>query len=154
MGFSRVYRYTPGKMDWFAAGLPREGEQAGTPRVGDLAVRQVPTCAIDDTIGEAKRRATAAGIDVCVVTNRQRVVLGMLWGHMLERDPRTPVEEVMDGAPSTVRPNAYPEEARERMRDIDAVLVTTSDGQLIGLYHPEEKGPNSHHNGNHDEEEQ
>jgi hypothetical protein len=28
------------------------------------------------------------------------------------------------------------------MRDIDAVLVTTSTGQLIGLYHPD-KGHNS-----------
>ena len=39
-----------GRVDWFAAGLPREGRLAHVPRVGDLARRDVPTCRLDEPI--------------------------------------------------------------------------------------------------------
>ena len=39
LGFSQVYRYTPGKMDWLARGLPREGAAAAVIQADDL-VRQ------------------------------------------------------------------------------------------------------------------
>jgi hypothetical protein len=39
LGFRWVYRYQPGKADWFAAGLSREGTEAGTARVADLVER-------------------------------------------------------------------------------------------------------------------
>jgi hypothetical protein len=50
LGFRQVYRYQPGKADWFAAGLPREGREAYTPRVADIARRDVPTCRIDERV--------------------------------------------------------------------------------------------------------
>jgi hypothetical protein len=112
MGFTEVYRYTPGKMDWFAAGLPGEGQKAGIPRVADMALKNLPVCDIAHTVGEAKARSEAAGLGLCVVTNRQGIVPGLLWGDMLERPPETPVEEVMDPDPSTVRPNTYPDDAK------------------------------------------
>ena len=30
LGFQQVYDYVPGKVDWLARGLPREGEKATT----------------------------------------------------------------------------------------------------------------------------
>jgi rhodanese-related sulfurtransferase len=34
LGFTRVYRYSPGKDGWLAMGLPTEGPDAATPRAG------------------------------------------------------------------------------------------------------------------------
>src|SRR5713101_6814204 len=81
--FQQVYRYQPGKADWFAAGLPREGTEAGTPRVADVARRDVATCRVDE----------------------QRVVLGLVRAEALGVDPETPVEDVMQPSPVTFRPN-------------------------------------------------
>lgn len=39
LGFRQIYRYQAGKADWFAAGLPREGNEAHTPRVVDVVRR-------------------------------------------------------------------------------------------------------------------
>ena len=32
LGFTQVYRYTAGKMDWFANALPIEGKKKDAPR--------------------------------------------------------------------------------------------------------------------------
>jgi hypothetical protein len=46
LGFEMVYDYVPGKADWFASGLPKEGRLALVPTIGDAARREVPTCAV------------------------------------------------------------------------------------------------------------
>src|ERR671925_424954 len=99
LGFARVFRYSPGKQDWFAAGLPREGRLAGAPR------RDVPTCRLTDRVGEVQERVRAAGWDQCLVVNEQRIVLGRLRGKGLEAPDETPAEEVMEPGPTTFRPN-------------------------------------------------
>src|SRR5260370_26523396 len=78
LGFRQVYRYEPGKADWFAAGLPREGKEAHTPRVADVARRDAPTCRIDERVGAVRDRVRAGGWDVCVVVDEHRVVLGLV----------------------------------------------------------------------------
>jgi hypothetical protein len=67
LGFRQVYRYQPGKADWFAAGLPREGHEAHTPRVAEIARRDVPTCRIDERVGAVRDRLREGGWDVCIV---------------------------------------------------------------------------------------
>src|SRR5437764_12439290 len=124
LGFTQVFRYTAGKMDWLAHALPRGGKSAGVPNVGDLAEQDVPTCPPTDRIGDVRNRLQETEWSVCVVVNELKVVLGLLWGEALEASPQTLVEEVMDCAPSTIRPNITPEEAPDYIRDIDGVLVT------------------------------
>jgi CBS domain-containing protein len=130
-----VCRYTPGKADWFASGLPREGTQGSKPQAGDRARRDVPTCHLADRIDAARERARAAGWDVCVVVNDQRVVLGLLHKEALDSDPQTPVTAVMEAGPTTYRPNKALDAIVEYMRknERDYVLITTPDGQLIGI---------------------
>jgi rhodanese-related sulfurtransferase len=36
LGFTHLYRYTPGKDGWLTMGLPTEGPEAATPRAGDV----------------------------------------------------------------------------------------------------------------------
>lgn len=133
--FQKVYRYQPGKADWFAAGLAREGKAAHTQRVADIAERNVPTCSIGDSVTAVLERVRAAGGDVGVVIDPNRVVLGLVRLETLEVNAPTSVEEVMQPSPLTFRPNLevgkLPEYAKTQR--LERALVTTSDGALIGL---------------------
>jgi len=138
LGFARVYDYAPGKADWFAAGLPKEGRLASVPTVGDAALEDVPTCAPSEKVGRV--RAKAAGWERCVVVNRERVVLGLLREKELASDPGATAEEAMRPGPTTFRPDAPAAKTAGRMRErgATAVLVTTPDGRLIGLFRRED----------------
>jgi CBS domain-containing protein len=135
LGFEKVYDYVPGKADWFASGLPKEGRLASVPTIGDAARRDVPTCAPAEKVENARDRVRAAGWEVCVVVNKGRVVLGLLRGKELSSDPETTVERVMRSGPTTFRPDVLVGKMAKRMRERGArtVLVTTSDGRLVGL---------------------
>src|SRR5579884_1939212 len=135
LGFARVYRYAAGKADWLAAGLPREGKLAPFPTAGDALRRDVPTCGPDDLVGEAARRARAAGWRLCVVVGERRVVLGVLRGKALDGDPDRTAEQAMEHGPTTYRPSELLAEAALRLTeaDVERVLVTTPEGELLGV---------------------
>ena len=138
LGFGTVYRYTPGKADWFAAGLPREGEMAAVPRIGDVADRDVPTCRPAERVGEVRRRLQEAAQDLCVVLGQRRVVLGRVRAKDLEGNRDVAVEDVMDPGPVTYRPDTLLAELVQHLQQLprgkaNRILVTTSDGELIGL---------------------
>jgi hypothetical protein len=134
LGFRQVYRYQPGRADWFAAGFPREGLDAGTPRVGDVAERDVPTCRVDERVRDVQDRLRDIGSDTCVVVDDEGVVLGLVEGvgHDIASDIR--VEFVMRSNPVTLRPNVLAGQLPEYLKAPAALaLVTTSDGVLLGL---------------------
>jgi CBS domain-containing protein len=136
LGFSEVYRYTPGKADWLANGLPTEGTRAEIPRVGGRARRDIPTCDLKERVGNIRERVRASGWDVCIVVNEQKIVLGRLREDDLNADAATPVEQVMEEGPTTYRLDRPAEETAKYLaeRNIANVLITTSDGELIGLF--------------------
>src|SRR5437667_11104005 len=78
LGFGEVYEYGGGKLDWMAAGLPTEGTNAKRPRAGDLAHTDVPTCRLDERLGDVRDRTKEQGGDAAVVINSERVVFGLL----------------------------------------------------------------------------
>jgi CBS domain-containing protein len=135
LGFESVYDYVPGKADWSASGLPMEGKLASVPTIGDVARRDVPTCAPAERLENARDRVRAAGWDACVVVNKERVVLGLLREKELSSDAWASVERVMRSGPTTFRPDVPVGKVAGRMRERRArtVLVTTSDGRLVGL---------------------
>lgn len=130
-----MYRYVAGKLDWLAAGCPSEGTNAGRPRAGDIARRDVPTCGLDERLGDVRERVRAAGWDACVVVNAERVVLGLLRAPELERDPALRIEQAMRPGPSTFRPFVDIKKLAGVMADHgrESVPITTSDGRLVGL---------------------
>ncbi len=140
LGFSEVHDYAPSKVDWFAAGLPMEGALAEVPTVGDLARRDAPTCAPEEKIGEVRGRVRGTGWDRCVVVNGERVVLGLLREKELASAPEATAEEAMRSGPTTVRPDTPAGKMVERMRKrgTGSVLVTTPDGELVGLMYRED----------------
>ena len=71
---------------------------------------------------------------MCVVTTSGGVVLGRIRSKALDGDPDAPVEEIMEAGPTTVRTNEPLEPLYQRMvsRNVESLLVTTSDGRLVG----------------------
>jgi CBS domain-containing protein len=134
-GFETVYDNVPGKADWAASGLPTEGTLASVPTIGDAARRDVLTCTLGEKLSDAQERVRAAGWDACVVVNKEQVVLGLLRKKELTLDPDVGVEQVMRNGPTTSRPNEPLRKMAKRMRERGArtMLVTTSDGKLVGL---------------------
>jgi Mg/Co/Ni transporter MgtE len=114
--------------------LPSEGTNAQRPRAASVARTDVPTCALDERLGNVRDRVRAAGWDACAV-NPQRVVLGLLRATELAAEPDLRIEDAMRPGPSTFRPFASVEEAARFMveHDLENSPVTTSDGRLVGL---------------------
>jgi CBS-domain-containing membrane protein len=135
LGFTDVYDYVASKVDWFANGLPREGKSAETPWAGDLVREDIPTCTPRDRLGDVRERVVAAGYDLCPVVNEQRVVVGLLRGDALSKEPDARVREVMELGPKTLRPSNPVEELLESRANqgVKHWVVTTSHGKLLGL---------------------
>src|SRR5829696_10387105 len=140
LGFTRVYRYSPGKDGWLAMGLPSEGPEAATPRAGDVADRDSPTCAPHDRLGDVRDRLAESGETSCIVVSDQRVVLGRVRGEALDGDAEQMVEAVMEAGPTTVRPSAPLEAliARMQKRKTGSIVVTTATGVLFGVLRRED----------------
>ncbi len=134
LGFTKVFDYVGGKADWFAAGLPREGRLKGVPRTGDIARRDDVTCRLNDRISDVINRVREAGKETCIVTTDGSVVLGRVRIDRLDGDAQAQAEEVMESGPTTTRADTTLESILERLktRDVDSILVATSDGRLVG----------------------
>lgn len=134
-GFSNVYEYKLGKLDWMAAGLPTEGENSKHPRAADVARKDVPTCGLDERLGDVTKRVGGAGWEAAIVVDERRTVLGLLRAAELGKDPDLRIEEAMRPAPSTFRPYVTIKEMADYMVEHDLVSspITTSYGVLMGL---------------------
>jgi Mg/Co/Ni transporter MgtE len=135
LGYEQVFRYSGGKADWMANGWPIESQYVDQMRAKDLALPDVPTCQVDEHLGEVQHRMQSSGWQYCVVVDENSVVLGWLRSDALEKDSRARVDQVMECGPRTYRLDAGLEITAEYMRrnNQEAVLVTKSDGRLLGL---------------------
>ena len=128
-------------MDWVAFGLPVEKGQTGPYMVIEKFERQVPTCQLNASVGEAKRLAEKLGLQICVVVNEQGKVLGLIEKDDWKTDGDICVETAMDPGPKTLRPSYLLKDAKELVvksgRD---AIVTSSDGQLMGIFRHQKIG--------------
>ena len=122
-------------MDWLAFALTIEGEEKWSMLFHRIE-RRVATCSVSDCVGEAKQRARQMGSGLCAVINEENIVLGVVERDEWDTTAATPVEQVMKSAFTTLRPSAFVEEATELLEknSLDAVLITTSDGKLFGIF--------------------
>ena len=148
LGFTQVYDYVTGKLDWLAAGLPTEGENARRPRVGGVARKDAPTCGLTERLGDVRERVRAAEWNTCVVVNEERIVFGLLRAKELDGDPNQTIEEVMRPGPSTFRPHVSIYEMARYMseHDLGSSPITTSDGRLVGVLLREDAQKAAGHN--------
>jgi hypothetical protein len=115
-------------MDWLANLLPSEGRAAGQMRARNL-VRPAPTARIDERTADVRARLGRSD-EFALVVDDLGVVLGILRREGGDGDLR--VGDAMDAAPVTIRPHLTPEAAQEFLEHAP-VLVTTSDGILVGI---------------------
>ena len=96
----------------------------------------MPTCGLDEPVGQVGTRAEQRGYSVCAVVNEKGIVLGMISKRDWETDPTALAEQLMDSAPTTLRPSDSLEKAEQVLQKNDrgAVLVTNSDGKLLGAF--------------------
>jgi CBS domain-containing protein len=140
LGFQQVFRYTRGKADWLANGLPREGGP-DEPSVANLLSPEVPTCHPDERVDVVMKRV-GRRTRWCVVVNEDRVVLGLLRVERRGGEAGQVVQDAMRAAPLTIRPNTTPKDARRyaKGRRGEPLVVTTSDGRLVGLLEASQLG--------------
>ena len=133
-----MYDYVDGKVDWMAYGLPVEGDDG--PFAGEFAT-EVPTVGPDEPVSAVRERLGQAPRGV--VTTDDGVVLGLVDTDVIDgADADVPVATVMRLSPTTVRPSV--EYATLVEQGDEHVLVTTSDGRLVGIVEPE-VGDDAHH---------
>ena len=136
MGFTDVYDYVNGKVDWILNRLPVEGTGPHYAMVGEAASEEgLQTCFPGSSVRDAVLMMEKNGDSFCLVLNEQGVVLGRLRRKYLDPASVDTVEAVMETGPTTVRPNEPAVALLDRMekRKVPAVIVTTKDGILVGV---------------------
>jgi len=135
LGFTQVYDYVAGKVDWAAAGLPLEGANGSPTRAGAHVRTGVPVCRLDDPLHDVCDRLEDSGWDTCFVIDERGVVLGRIGRRAIRGRENVSAEEAMTLGPSTIRPSARLIDMVERMRqqNLTNLPVTTSDGRFVGL---------------------
>ena len=139
IGFDHVFDYVAGKADWGSFGLPLEGRSDSRTRAASVARADAPTCRVNEQVPDVAV-GLAEGWDVCVVTNDENVVLGLLGRRALRSSENTRVEDAMTPGPSTIRPSGRLDAIAKRMRDqnLTRFVVTRSDGVLVGVLRQED----------------
>lgn len=127
-----AYDYVAGKQDWLSLGLPHDGEAV---LAGDHVTEDVPTCDWRARLEDVRDALAETATGSMVVTKDERVVLGVVRRDDLGAGDDVPVADIMVEGPTTVRPGEMLHGLVHRMQhaEVDAVLVTSSDGTLVGL---------------------
>ena len=133
-GFGPVHDYAAGKADWLAADLPFQGT---AQLAGMFTRRGVATVQQRTTAAEALRLLEAQGFGPVVVLNQPGVVMGAVYQDQLAgATGEVAVGTVMRFGVSTVRPSEDAPALVHRMghRGVTRVVVTRSEGTLVGLF--------------------
>jgi rhodanese-related sulfurtransferase/CBS domain-containing protein len=132
LGYSHVYRYAAGKMDWLAFDQPCEGSSTKQRVVRNLMRRDVPTCNLTERLSSVRLRLTGSAWEFCVVVDGGRVVHGLL--PLAQSSIDDEAWHIMQESVRSFRPYAEAEQVLESMRTegFDRAVITNSDGQLLG----------------------
>ena len=121
-----------------------DGKTAGRRRAVQIARKYIPTCRVDERLGEVRDRTRAAGHDVCIAVNKEGVIFGRLRGKAWQGDPGATVEEVMELGPTTIRPDMFLHDVIERLqrRRVGSILVSSygahQGGRFLGILYRED----------------
>src|SRR5260370_39274888 len=135
MGFSDVYDFVDGKIEWISHGLPLEGTGPHLAVAGEIAGRDaVLPGRAGDRLDAVANALDTVPHDYCVVLHDHDIVLGRMRKKNLRGPDTTTVEHVMEPGPTTVRATEPAKDLLERMRtkNVPAVIVTTRKGRLMG----------------------
>jgi rhodanese-related sulfurtransferase len=136
LGYGPIYDYAVGKIDWLSFNLPFTGT---ADLVGAHLDPDPATCRIDEPVSKvAAHYRDQQGR--CIVVNDQGVVMGGVMLdkiHAAEEPERTTVAQLTRFGVGTVRPSEEVDALIPRMEraGISSIVVTRSDGNLLGRFH-------------------
>lgn len=139
LGFTQVYDYVLGKVDWLARNEPVEGTGADTPTIGRHLRHEVITVRPDEPISQVRARVARSAHRFALVTTADGTLLGRLRAAVLDdTDPTRAVGEVMEAGPSTLRPHEPTAAIKARLlgKGLTYAIVADPDGRLLGTVHP------------------
>lgn len=131
-GFT-AYDYVTGKVDWMAAGLPTVRADASERRAIDTMTPAGAICLPDALVRDIGALITLHGR---VLVVHEGVLLGRVRArHINGVHPATPVEEIMEPGPATVRADEPLDALLERMtaKHVEEMIVTAPNGHLLGV---------------------
>jgi rhodanese-related sulfurtransferase len=136
LGYSRVFDYAVGKMDWLSYDLPYEGEAI---LVSQRVRRDPIEVGLDDSLEVIADRILADPARLGVVIDHDRVVHGVLGKRELTAagaGAGASAEAAMRAGVTTVRPSEEVGPLTQRMDSagVSKVVVSRSDGTLVGLF--------------------
>jgi len=140
LGFTQVFDYVPGKIDWMAHGLPVDATTS-TTTIGQYLRHDVVTAALDDYVHDVRARVEAGDHDFALVLAGDTTLLGRLRCSVLDAaDPDARAGQVMERGPSTLRPHEPAAAVRERLtrHHLRSAIVTDPEGHLMGTVHPDD----------------
>ena len=119
-------------MDWLSSALPHEST---ADLVGRHLDTDIPTCTIDepaDTVAHRHHDRTGS----CIALTDTGVVMGVATLDDLTDDQRQ-IADIMTFGVTTVRPSEDTAALGKRMAtaNVDSIIVTSSDGVLLGVHH-------------------
>lgn len=137
LGFTDVYDYAAGKVDWLAHNLPTESAAASAPTVGSRLRHDVPTARPDETLAAVRARVDASPYRFTLVVAGDRTLLGRLRHAALDAAPGTAAHEVMESGPSTLHPHLAlaTVESHLRAHHLTYAIITDPEGHLLGTVH-------------------
>ncbi|MGI8683706.1 MAG: hypothetical protein ACR2MO_01140 [Acidimicrobiales bacterium] len=141
-----MYDYVDGKVDWMAAGLPVEGEDG--PFLGSL-LTEATTIDVRRTVADAHQALSRADGEETLLVTADGLVVGDLDDETLEgKADDASLLEVMRVIPDTVRPSVTVAAVAEGGGG--TLVVTDSDGRLLGLATVEGTAHDHEHEHGHD----
>ena len=117
-----------GKMDWLAFALPVEKKDHGVTMVIERLQREFPIARPSEPVGGVRLRMEQAGLAICPVLDHDGVLVGALDHLNGKVDPATPVENVMNPGPATVRPSVSVGNA---VKQLDKLKRRRTTGDLV-----------------------
>jgi Mg/Co/Ni transporter MgtE len=86
-------------------------------------------------MGDVAKRVEASPYGFALVVAADGTLLGRLRRNVLQGDPDSVAQAVMESGPSTVRPDRECEAVRKRLaeRKLSFAVVTDPDGRLLGV---------------------
>lgn len=137
LGFTQVYDYVAGKVDWLAHNLPTHGEQASVLTAGALLRTDVPTADPTETVAVVAARVEASPYRFALVLADDRTLLGRLRHQILTEQPHRLAGDVAEPGPSTIRPHQPLDEltAHLHRHNLTYAIVADPEGHLLGTVH-------------------
>jgi CBS domain-containing protein len=136
LGFTEVYDYVPGKVDWLAHNLPVVGERPEAPIGGRVMRDDAVLCRPADRVADVRKLIESSPYPFALVTSHDGTLLGRAPSSALGRaSSEQPVWEVAEPGPKTFRPHVSADTVAGVLADkgLRWAIVTTPEGRFLGV---------------------